>query len=197
MSSNSLPENNQATPGEGFNSESKRRWTAPSPLPVPRPPAGSLGSRADSVRVAQGLCSKDSRLPRGVTRVGAFRAAVCVNSCPASLPLSSPWLLHPSGCHFSYPSRVRTGGLRSGGPRAGRLGPRTLVSSHVWGWASAVAVWVAVYLPRPRGAVPLHVRVRASRGGPSHGGLPPVRPPFALSPNTATFQGTGAQDATV
>lgn len=115
-----------------------------------------------SVRVAQGLCSKDFRLPRGVTRVGAFRAAVCVNSGPASLPLSSPRLLHPSGCHFSYPSRVRTGGLRSEGPRAGRLGRRTSVSSHVWGWASAVAVWVAVYLPRPRGAVPLHVRVRAS-----------------------------------
>lgn len=43
-----------------------------------------------AVRVAQGLCSKDSRLPRGVTRVAAFRAAVCVNSCPASPSLSRP-----------------------------------------------------------------------------------------------------------
>lgn len=164
MSSNSLPENNQATPGEGFNSESKRRWTAPSPLPVPRPPAGSLGSRADSGSqgragaVLQGLPTSTRRHPRG-----SFpRCCVCELGPCISLPLPSPRLLHPSGCHFSYPSRVRTGGLRSGGPRAGRLGPRTSVSSHVWGWASAVAVWVAVYLPRPRGAVPLHVRVRAS-----------------------------------
>lgn len=131
MSSSCLPENNQATPGEGFNSESKRRWTAPSPLPVPRPPAGSLGSRADSGSqgragaVLQGLPTSTRRHPRG-----SFPRC-CVCELGPSISLSRP--LGPS-IRPAVTSLIRAAlglegcdpeGHGQGGSDDGRRFPRT------------------------------------------------------------------------